>query len=180
MNGRNAIITGGLGLGFAIAKASPAGGNVAIVARRADQLAAAGPSSRPRQGQGRRHPADISTADGCERAFKAAEQGLGQVDILVNNAGTSQPGRSCEITDEIWQHDLDLKLFAAIRLAAWHGRAWRSEVGPHHQRAEHRRQGAAGRGAPTAVTRAAGMALTKVLANGARRTTSWSTRCWSG
>src|SRR3712207_7797341 len=42
---------------------------------------------------------------------------LGRVDILVNNAGTSQRGPFLNIDDALWQNDLDLKLFAAIRLA---------------------------------------------------------------
>ena len=41
---------------------------------------------------------------------------FGKVDILINNAGISRAMPSEQITDEIWQEDLDLKLFAAIRL----------------------------------------------------------------
>jgi NAD(P)-dependent dehydrogenase (short-subunit alcohol dehydrogenase family) len=46
---------------------------------------------------------------------------FGRVDIVVNNAGASQTGPFMSITDEVWQGDLDLKLFAAIRLTrhAW-------------------------------------------------------------
>jgi NAD(P)-dependent dehydrogenase (short-subunit alcohol dehydrogenase family) len=170
LNGRGALITGGSkGLGLAIAKAfAGAGGKVAIVARSADQLEAAAAEIRAATPGATvvAIPADISTADGCERAFKAAEQGLGQVDILVNNAGTSQRGPFLEVSDELWQHDLDLKLFAAIRLGrlAWHGMAQRKwgriinvlNTGAKAPPAE---------GAPTAVSRAAGMALTKVQAN---------------
>ena len=71
-------------------------------------------------------------------------QALGKVDIVVNNAGISHAKAFDTVTDEDWQGDLDLKLFAAIRLfrarAAGHERA---QVGPHRQRAQHRRQGAA-------------------------------------
>ena len=85
--------------------------------------------------------------------------------MLVNNAGTSQRGAFESITDELWQDDIDLKLFAAIRLArlALPGMKARRfgriinvlNTGAKAPPAE---------GAPTAVTRAAGMALTKVLA----------------
>ncbi len=48
---------------------------------------------------------------------------FGRVDILINNAGTSRTGTLESISDEIWQEDLDLKLFAAIRMArlVWPG-----------------------------------------------------------
>ncbi len=174
LNGRGALITGGSkGLGLAIARAfAGAGGHVAIVARNAEQLAAAEAEIRAAAPGAKvvAIPADIATAEGCETAFKAAERGLGQVDILVNNAGTSQRGPFLEISDALWQHDLDLKLFAAIRLGrlVWPGMAQRKwgriinvlNTGAKAPPAE---------GAPTAVSRAAGMALTKVQANeGAR------------
>lgn len=161
--GRTALITGGSkGLGLAMARAfTEAGGRVAIVARGAAALedAARATGAVP-------VAADIATAEGCETAFAAAEAALGQIDILVNNAGTSQRGAFPGITDAVWQQDLDLKLFAAIRLSrlAWPGMAARRwgrivnvlNIGAKAPPAE---------GAPTAVSRAAGMALTKVMAN---------------
>ena len=41
---------------------------------------------------------------------------LGKIDIVVNNAGTSATSPFEKLTDEFPQHDLDQKLFAAIRL----------------------------------------------------------------
>jgi NAD(P)-dependent dehydrogenase (short-subunit alcohol dehydrogenase family) len=161
--GRHALITGGSkGLGLAMARAFiEAGARVAIVARDTatlDQAAAATGAVAV--------AADVSTAEGCQAAFDGAVAGLGQVDILVNNAGTSQRGPFTAVSDALWQADLDLKLFAAIRLArlAWPGMAERRmgriinvlNIGAKAPPAE---------GAPTAVSRAAGMALTKVLAN---------------
>jgi NAD(P)-dependent dehydrogenase (short-subunit alcohol dehydrogenase family) len=161
--GRCALITGASkGLGLAMARAfTEAGARVALVARGEAPLAqAAGtlPGSVP-------IPADISTAEGCSRAFAAAESALGGIDILVNNAGTSRRGPFARITDADWQADLDLKLFAAIRLTrlAWLGMSERRfgrvinvlNIGAKAPPAT---------GAPTAVSRAAGMALTKVLA----------------
>ena len=168
MNGRNALITGGsTGIGLAIAETfMRAGANVAITARRPDVLeqarakvAAAG------KGKVIAVAGDVGKAADCERVFKAVEAGLGSLDVLVNNAGTSQRGAFESISDELWQADLDLKLFAAIRLArlALPGMKARRfgriinilNTGAKAPPAE---------GAPTAVTRAAGMALTKVLA----------------
>ncbi len=168
MQGRNALITGGsLGIGLAIAQTfAKAGANVAITARRAEVLEAAKAAIQAvSKGKVVAIAGDMAKADDCARVFKAAEAGLGQIDVLVNNAGTSRRGAFESITDEIWQDDLDLKLFGAIRLArhALPGMKARRfgriinilNTGAKAPPAE---------GAPTAVTRAAGMALTKVLA----------------
>jgi NAD(P)-dependent dehydrogenase (short-subunit alcohol dehydrogenase family) len=165
--GRAALVTGGSkGLGLAAAEAFlAAGGRVAIVARGAEGLAAAADSLAP-HGRVTTIAADVATASGCADAFAKAEAALGQVDILVNNAGTSRRAPFPEISDALWQEDLDLKLFAAIRLAraAWPGmvrRRWGRILNVINTGAKAPPAG----GAPTAVSRAAGMALTKVLAN---------------
>lgn len=170
IDGRNALITGGSkGLGLAIAKAfAGAGGNVAIVARDKASLSkaeaeirAAAPAAKVAAVS-----ADISTAEGCQAAHDAAVAALGPLDILVNNAGTSQRGPFLEVSDALWQNDLDLKLFAAIRLGrlVWPGmaeRRWGRIINVLNTGAK----APPAEGAPTAVSRAAGMALTKVQAN---------------
>ncbi len=167
MDGRNALITGGsLGIGRAIAsRFVESGANVAIVARRADVLAEA-KAAIGAAGDGKVLPvsADVSTAEGCARAFAAAVSEFGQVDVLVNNAGTSKRGPFESITDEEWQTDLDLKLFAAVRmcreaLPGMKSRKWGRIINVLNTGAK----APPAQGAPTAVTRAAGLSLTKVL-----------------
>ncbi len=90
---------------------------------------------------------------------------FGKVDILVNNAGISRAMPFEQITDEIWHEDLELKLFAAIRLTRlvfpqMKERRWGRIINVLNIGAKAPRAG----GAPTSVSRAAGMALTKVLA----------------
>ena len=119
MDGRNAIITGGsLGLGKAIAtEFTRSGANVALVARRQETLdEAKAEIEKENGGKVVAIAADIRLAADCERVVAEAEASLGAIDILVNNAGTSQRGPFLDVTDELWQDDLDLKLFAAIRL----------------------------------------------------------------
>lgn len=81
------------------------------------------PSPRPRVQSSR--PADAAALMRATSAvpmrsagyFAAITADLGRVDILVSNAGRSQAGKLEDLTDEIWQADFDLKVFAAIRLA---------------------------------------------------------------
>ena len=170
LDGRTALITGGSkGLGRAMAESFvDSGAAVAIVARRQAELDKAKAEIAGRF-QGARIAAiaaDVSTAEGCARAAGEAAAQLGPVDILINNAGTCQRGPFMEVDDALWQADLDLKLFGAIRLtrAVWPGmkeRGWGRVINVLNIGAK----APAGSGAPTAVSRAAGMALTKVLSH---------------
>jgi NAD(P)-dependent dehydrogenase (short-subunit alcohol dehydrogenase family) len=170
LDGRTALITGASkGLGLAMAESfAEAGAAVAIVARRQSELDAAKARIAGRF-QGARIAAisaDVSTAEGCAKAAAETVAALGPVDILVNNAGTSQRGPFMKVDDALWQSDLDLKLFGAIRLtrAVWPGmqqRKWGRVINVLAIAAKAPR----GETAPTAVSRAAGMALTKVLSH---------------
>jgi NAD(P)-dependent dehydrogenase (short-subunit alcohol dehydrogenase family) len=62
--------------------------------------------------------ADLSTAEGAEKAVSSVRDRLGGVDILVHNVGgSSAPGGGfAALTDEDWQHALNSNLLAAVRL----------------------------------------------------------------
>jgi NAD(P)-dependent dehydrogenase (short-subunit alcohol dehydrogenase family) len=169
LSGRSAIVTGGskgIGLGVATRFAA-SGADVAIVARGREALDAAVKSIRSgAKGRVVAVPGDVGKPDDIRRAYDEAMKGFGRIDILVNNAGTSRNGAFETITDDVWQDDFDLKLFAAIRLArlVWpqmKERRWGRVINVLNIGAKAPRAGSA----PTSVTRAAGMALTKVLAN---------------
>src|SRR5947199_7620742 len=90
---------------------------------------------------------------------------LGKIDIIVNNAGESRGAPFEQVTEEIWREDFDQKLFAAIRLTrlVWpqmKERRWGRIINVLNIGAKAPRPASC----PTSVTRAAGMALTKVLA----------------
>jgi len=168
LTGRIALITGGSkGIGLAIAtRMAECGAHVALLARRADVLNEAR-NIVARTAKGRVHavPCDVAKAEDVSLAYASVIEAFGQIDILVNNAGTSRTGSFLSITDEVWQADLDLKLFAAIRLArlAWPQmmeRRWGRIINVLNIGAKAPKA----KSAPTAVSRAAGMALTKVLA----------------
>jgi 3-oxoacyl-[acyl-carrier protein] reductase len=166
--GRAAVVTGGSkGIGLAVAtRFAASGAGVAIVARGREALDRAlttiGATARGRvvavQG-------DVAVVSDVQRTYDEVMAAFGKVDILVNNAGVSRNAPFEQITDEIWREDFDQKLFAAIRLTrlVWpqlKERRWGRIINTLNIGAKAPRPG----GAPTAVTRAAGMALTKVLA----------------
>lgn len=120
LDGRKALITGASqGLGLAMArKFAESGVDVAMVARRTDVLEAA--ADEVREATGRTiwtQFCDVGSADEIAAMYQTMAADFGSIDILVNNAGSSVSGKFEDITDEMWQSDLDLKLFGAIRLA---------------------------------------------------------------
>lgn len=162
-----AIVTGGSeGIGRATAQSlGREGARVVVCARREEVLTRAAEDIAEATGA-EIVPVrvDVRNADEIETLIRSTVERFGRLDILVNNAGVSSTGDFQELTDEVWQADLDLKLFAAIR-------ASRAAV-PHLK--------AAGGGSivnllnlaakqpgprsmPTSVSRAAGMALMKAL-----------------
>jgi 3-oxoacyl-[acyl-carrier protein] reductase len=166
--GRTAIITGASkGIGLAVAtRFAASGAEVAIIARGREALDNAvkiiAKSGRPRIAA---IHADVAAAADLRRAYDEAMTQFGKIDIVVNNAGTSRTGAFQEITDEVWREDFDQKLFAAIRLTrlVWpqmKERRWGRVINTLNIGAKAPRP----RSAPTSVTRAAGLALTKVLA----------------
>jgi 3-oxoacyl-[acyl-carrier protein] reductase len=169
LDGRAALITGGsMGIGLAIAtEFARSGADVALVARGREVLEAAGKQLRAlSKSRVIVVPGDVADATSLKSAYEEALGGLGHIDILVNNAGTSRSLPFEDVTDEMWREDLELKLFAAIRLSrlVWPGmkaRRWGRIINVLNLGAK----APAARSAPTSVSRAAGMALTKVLAN---------------
>src|SRR3954454_16295691 len=168
LSGRSAIVTGGSkGIGFAIGKRfAESGGEVAIVARTRAGLDEAvsqiknGTNAHVVGIQG-----DVGKAEDVQRAYNEAVAAFGKVDIMVNNAGTSRAGPFEAMSDELLQSDLELKLFAAVRfcrlvLPQMKERRWGRVINVLNIGAKAPRAASA----PTSVTRAAGMALTKVLA----------------
>ncbi len=169
IDGRSALITGGsqgLGKGMAL-KFAEAGADVAIIARNQDLLdAAKADIESVGKGQVVAISCDLMDPAATADAFATAESALGKVDILINNAGTSKAGPFLSISDQEWHDDFELKLFAAIRLArfalpAMQSRKWGRIINVLNIGSK----APGANGAPTAVARAAGLALTKVLAN---------------
>ncbi|MBV8118656.1 MAG: SDR family oxidoreductase [Alphaproteobacteria bacterium] len=167
LDGRSAIVTGGSkGLGLAIAKEFAASGaDVAILARDPATLAdAKGQIQRSARGKVTAISCDVSKMAPIQAAYDQVVSEFGKVDIFVNNAGQSTRGPSEELTDEMWQADLDLKLFAQIRFCRlvfpqMKQRKWGRIISVLNIGAK----APGADSAPTSVSRAAQMAFTKAL-----------------
>ena len=169
LGGKVALITGGSdGLGrAAAARLAAAGARVAICARRAAHLEQVASELRQATG-GEIVPivADVSRAEDCGRFVDAAMAAFGGVDILINNAGTSAARGLEEVGDDAWYADIELKLMAAVRLCRAVVPIMRERGGGAIVNATIvGGKAPAARSLPTSVTRAAGINLTKSLAN---------------
>jgi 3-oxoacyl-[acyl-carrier protein] reductase len=168
MKDRVAVVTGASkGIGFAVARRfAESGAKVAILARGAEDLKAAREQLAKDGFKVRDYVCDVSKAADIAKTHDRVVADLGPVDVLVNNAGTSRAMSFETVTDEVWQEDLDLKLFAAIRFSrlVWpemKSRKWGRIINVLNIGAK----APAAASTPTSVSRAAGMALTKAMAN---------------
>jgi len=168
LDGKSAVVTGGSkGLGLAIAEEYAASGaDVAILARDPSTLAEAKAKIQGRAAGGKvaAISCDVSRAADIRKAYGQIMSEFGKVDIFVNNAGQSTRGPSETLTDEMWQADLDLKLFAQIRFCRlvfpqMKERRWGRIISVLNIGAK----APGADSAPTSVSRAAQMAFTKAL-----------------
>lgn len=169
VRGRTALVTGGSrGIGKAIAeRLGCSGADVIIVARRQEVIdATVSELKGVVAGRIMGYSCDVSDAASIERVFKSVSENTPGVDILINNAGSSLRSPFLNMERSLLNADLDLKLHAAVRFAQL--------VIPHMQRQRWGRiinivsvnaKAPAAASAPTTLSRAAGIALTKAMAN---------------
>lgn len=169
LEGRVALVTGGSqGLGKSTAsRLAQSGADIVLWARNpagletaAQEISSAAP--------GRRIwtvPCDVMDPEQLEAAWRRTCEQCGSVDIVVNNAGTSQRAPIADIELNALRSDMDLKVAAALRivqLALPHMREqrWGRVINVVSVAGKAPSAG----GAPTALARAAGLALTKIMA----------------
>ncbi|QDI90330.1 SDR family oxidoreductase [Salicibibacter halophilus] len=107
---------------------------------------------------------DVSNKADCQKVVAATVEKYGRLDILINNAGTSQAYTFEDVDTDLWQQDLDLKLFGAIhcsRNAIPHMRLVGGGAIVNVTAAIGKTPSASS--LPTSVSRAAGMSLTKAM-----------------
>ena len=170
LSGRTALVTGGSrGLGHAIAlRFARSGADVAILARdpavldeAAGAIRAAAPAVRVVA-----RVCDLTRQADTEAAAAGVMAELGRVDILVNNAGTSFRKPFDDLSRGDLVADFDLKLFPALRLAQLVAPGMKERrFGRIINTLSINAKAPRGGSAPTTVSRAAGLALTKILAH---------------
>ena len=169
LKGKVAIVTGGSeGLGrAAVERFAWSGARVTACARRKDVLENTVEAIRKATGaEILAVSADVSRAADCRAVVEATVGRFGGVDILLNNAGTSAGASFETVDDEAWQADFDLKVMAAVRMC-------RLVIPSMKQRGGGRiinvtnlgGKAPRAQGLPTSLSRAAGINLTKSLAN---------------
>jgi NAD(P)-dependent dehydrogenase (short-subunit alcohol dehydrogenase family) len=58
--------------------------------------------------------ADLSTVEGCQICVDTALEGLGGLDCLVNNTGVCPLAKMMEVTEEHWDHVMNVNLQSAM------------------------------------------------------------------
>lgn len=166
LRGKVAAVTGGSeGIGRAtVLRLVAEGAKVALCARRKEVLDAFIAELKKQGGDVFGVIADAAKPGDMERFVEETVKHFGRVDILVNNAGGTGQDPFDKVTDDAWQHDIDIKVFAHIRTA-------RAAI-PHMKKQGGgriinlnmvaARQPAAST-FPTTISRAAGLALVKAL-----------------
>jgi NAD(P)-dependent dehydrogenase (short-subunit alcohol dehydrogenase family) len=117
--GRCAVVTGGSrGIGKATARLfAEAGADVLISSRNADELKEAAEYV----GAGLSTRVEWMTADMSDRAqvkhlADEAVRRLGKVDVLFNNAGINNPQPIDEITDDVWDRNVEVDLTSCMAM----------------------------------------------------------------
>jgi 3-oxoacyl-[acyl-carrier protein] reductase len=165
--GKVAIITGGSkGIGYETAcKLVKEGAKVAICGRGEEALNKAVQSIYASTGEKVLGiQADVSKKDDCIKLIDETVAHYGSLHILINNAGTSSAYAFEDVTEEMWEDDISLKLFGAIHCS--------------REAVKHMKTNSGGSivnitavigkspppsSLPTSATRAAGIALTKAM-----------------
>ncbi len=112
------LITGGSrGLGLVIARQICArGGNVALIARDADELAHAKADLSPRGGKVLTIQCDLLDAEQIHAAVRQTIDRFGKIDILINNAGIIEVGPMEHLTPEDFERAMRLHFWAPFEL----------------------------------------------------------------
>ena len=168
LGGKVALVTGGsFGLGRATAHRFAAeGAVVAILARGGDDLELAAREISAETGATVLPVvADVADSDQVASAVARVINQLGGIDVLINNAGTGNAKSFEQMDDALLQADLGLKLFGSIYCIRATLSSLFARRGTIVNITTPAGKAPPAGSLPTSVSRAAGIALTKALAN---------------
>jgi 3-oxoacyl-[acyl-carrier protein] reductase len=116
---KTALVTGGSkGIGRATCSLLAASGVSVIVHYHRNKSMAEEVVRKIKAGGGRAVaiPADLGDPVSIEKLVRNSIEAWGHIDILVNNAGEMTHALNVDMTDELWDHAMDLHLKAVYRL----------------------------------------------------------------
>jgi NAD(P)-dependent dehydrogenase (short-subunit alcohol dehydrogenase family) len=165
LGGRVVLITGGTdGLGLALAqRVLEEGASVAVCGRNEERLAAAETTLGHSGDEVLALRADVEQAADIQRFVDSAVARWGRIDAVVHNAGRSAAGPLEGTDDAAWEADLQLKLMGAVRLTRMALPQLRQHQGSILFTLAVAAKAPGASSTPSAVSRAAGMALMKAL-----------------
>ncbi len=159
------VVTGGTdGLGLALAEGLvEEGAAVAVCGRHEERLRSAVAKLEDSGGDVLAQRADATRAEDLDGFVDAAVARWGRIDGVVHNAGRASAGRLDSVDDTEWDADLQLKLMGAVRLTRKALPLLRASRGAVLFTLAMAAKAPGGGSEPSSVSRAAGMALMKVL-----------------
>jgi len=126
LDGKVALITGAgcVGPGWGNGRAAAVlfareGAKIFAVDRDADAMTETLARVRDAGGTGAAHTCDVTDSAAVAAMVTACAAAFGRIDILVNNVGGSAPGGAAELSDEVWDAQLDYNL-GSVFLACKH------------------------------------------------------------
>ncbi|HVB91573.1 MAG TPA: SDR family oxidoreductase [Acidimicrobiales bacterium] len=163
--GKVVLVTGGTdGLGLALARQLVReGASVAICGRDEERLAAAAATLEASGGDVLAQRADVARAEDILCLVEGVVGRWGRIDGVVHNAGRHAAGPIESTDDATWEGDLQLKLMGAVRLIRTALPQLRESKGAALLTLAMAAKAPGPASTPSAVSRAAGMALMKSL-----------------
>ncbi|MBQ9042057.1 MAG: SDR family oxidoreductase [Eggerthellaceae bacterium] len=120
LSGQVAIVTGASGgLGVQMAKAlANQGAKIVVMARRQEKIDAVAAEIAEEFGvETLAIRCDITDTDNVEAAIDEVLEKCGRIDIVINNAGTGAVAPAEDITDEQFDHEMQIDLFGTFKVA---------------------------------------------------------------
>lgn len=120
LKGRVAVVTGAsTGLGVQMAKAlANQGANIVALARRENLVKEVAASIEKDYGvKAIGISCDITSTEQVEATIDEVMRVFGRIDILINNAGTGAVAPAENITDEQFEHEMQIDLFGSFKVA---------------------------------------------------------------